>query len=85
MISIPGNWSGFSQDDLDRMPLADLQLPVRVHKRLEYEGVHTIGDLMGKSPHDLLAIYGFGRTGLQSVRQKLADHGLRLRGDAWMQ
>ena len=83
MISLPNDWSAFSQGDLDRMPLSDLRLPVRTQNHLDYAGIKSVGDLIRKSPDDLLAIYGFGRTGLKIVRQKLADRGLRLRGDTW--
>ena len=41
--------------------------------------IHTIGDLIRRSEEDLLAITNFGPRMLQTVEDRLADEGLKLR------
>jgi DNA-directed RNA polymerase subunit alpha len=44
-------------------------------------GIETIGDLVTKSEHELASIPNFGKKSIEEVRETLAQHGLRLRGD----
>jgi DNA-directed RNA polymerase subunit alpha len=65
---------------LDR-PISDLNLSVRARKCMVRLGMTTIGELVRKTGDDLLESKNFGVTSLNEVREKLADLGLKLRGD----
>jgi DNA-directed RNA polymerase subunit alpha len=65
---------------LDR-PIADLNLSVRARKCMVRLGLSTIGELVRRTGDDLLECKNFGVTSLNEVREKLAIHGLKLRGD----
>jgi DNA-directed RNA polymerase subunit alpha len=67
--------------DLLSTPIADLSLSVRAGNCLEAENIDTIGDLLQKSQEELLQLRNFGRTSLLEVKEKLAELGLRLKGD----
>jgi DNA-directed RNA polymerase subunit alpha len=60
------------------MSLAELDLSVRATNCLESEGITTVRDLVSRTETQLLEVRNFGETTLQEVREKLADHGLRL-------
>lgn len=62
-------------------PVADLNLSVRARKCMSRLGITTLSELVGRSQDDLLESKNFGVTSLNEVRQKLADLGLKLRGD----
>jgi len=73
----------FSPDEqalLDR-PIADLNLSVRARKCMIRLGLNTVGELLRKTGDDLLECKNFGVTSLNEVREKLTQHGLKLRGD----
>ena len=67
--------------DLLSTPVAELTLSVRAGNCLEAENIDTIGDLVQKSEEELLQLRNFGRTSLTEVKEKLAELGLRLKGD----
>ena len=67
-----------SSDDATRLPIEQLDLPVRSFNSLRREGVHTVGALVSRSEQDLLAIDGLGPQSVKEIKQKLADHGLAL-------
>jgi len=60
------------------MSLAELNLSVRAMNCLESENIHTVRDLVTKSPDQLLEVRNFGETTLNEVREKLTSLGLRL-------
>jgi DNA-directed RNA polymerase subunit alpha len=60
------------------MSLAELQLSVRAMNCLESENIHTVRDLVVKTPDQLLEVRNFGETTLNEVREKLTSLGLRL-------
>jgi len=62
-------------------PIAELNLSVRARKCTTKLGVVTIGDLVRRTADDLLECKNFGVTSLNEVREKLAERGLRLRGE----
>src|SRR5687768_4411243 len=64
--------------DLD-LPIEELELTERPSNCLKRAQVHTIGELMQKTPDDLLAITNFGQKSLDEVTQKLDERGLTLR------
>lgn len=61
-----------------KVPIEDLNLPVRSYNSLRREGVHTVGGLAALSEQDLLAIDGLGPASVKEIRQRLADRGLSL-------
>jgi DNA-directed RNA polymerase subunit alpha len=62
-------------------PIAELNLSVRARKCMMRLGITTIGELVRRTGDELLEVKNFGVTSLNEVREKLAQHGLRLRGD----
>ena len=62
-------------------PIVDLALSVRASTCLESERIYTVGDLVSRSTEDLLSVRNFGKNTLTEIRQKLAELGLKLRGD----
>jgi DNA-directed RNA polymerase subunit alpha len=64
-----------------KKPVADLNLSVRARKCMNKLGITTLGELIERTADELLEIKNFGQTSLNEVREKLAAHGLKLRGD----
>lgn len=62
-------------------PVGRLRLGVRVSRLMEKLEIATVGDLVRRTGEDLFANNNFGMTSLAEVRDKLADFGLRLRGE----
>jgi DNA-directed RNA polymerase subunit alpha len=60
---------------------ADLNLSVRARKCMTRLGIGTLGELVQRTPDELLATKNFGVTSLNEIRQQLAEHGLKLRND----
>jgi len=65
-------------EDQAKMPIEELNLPVRSYNSLRREGVATVGSLTALSEQDLLAIDGLGPASVKEIRQRLADRGLSL-------
>jgi len=61
------------------MPIEDLDLTVRSYNCLKREGIHTVGELVGRSEADLLDIRNFGSKSIDEVKVKLAGLGLALK------
>jgi DNA-directed RNA polymerase subunit alpha len=62
-------------------PVSELNLSVRARKCMNRLGINTLGDLVQRSADELLESKNFGMTSLNEVRDKLAQHGLTLRGE----
>lgn len=62
-------------------PASELNLSVRSRKCVARLGVATIGELMNRTPDELLAIRNFGVTSLNEIRQRLTELGVSLRND----
>jgi uncharacterized protein len=62
----------------EAQPIEELNLSVRSYNSLRREGIHTVGDLAGKTREDLLAIDHIGPASVEEIRQKLADLGMTL-------
>lgn len=60
-------------------PLDALGLSVRAFNCVTSEGLSTIGQLCARSPEELLEHRSFGETTLLEVKERLAEHGLRMR------
>ena len=69
---------GSGSPDLD-LPIEDLDLSERPRNCLRRAQINTVGELVQKSPDDLLAITNFGQKSLDEVLQKLDERGLALR------
>ena len=64
------------------LPVEDLQLTVRSYNCLKREGIHTVGELIGRSEQDLLDIRNFGAKSIDEVKAKLVEMGLSLKDSA---
>jgi DNA-directed RNA polymerase subunit alpha len=76
----PTSISPDEQQLLER-PISDLNLSVRARKCMVRLGLSTLGELIRKTGDDLLECKNFGVTSLNEVREKLAELGLKLRGE----
>lgn len=61
------------------LPIEDLELTVRSYNCLKREGIHTVGELVGRSEADLLDIRNFGSKSIDEVKDKLREMGLQLK------
>ena len=61
------------------MPIEELDLTVRSYNCLKREGIHTVGELVGRSEADLLDIRNFGSKSIDEVKVKLHGLGLALK------
>ncbi len=59
--------------------IKDLGFSVRTFNCLRKVGISTVGELIGHSESELIAIKNFGRKSLNEVKDKLAEMGLNLR------
>jgi DNA-directed RNA polymerase subunit alpha len=61
--------------------VTELNLSVRSRKCMTRLGITTIGELLSRTPDELLSAKNFGVTSLNEIRQKLGERDLRLRND----
>ena len=61
------------------LPIEEMDLTVRSYNCLKREGIHSIGELVGRSEADLLDIRNFGQKSIDEVKSKLASMGLALK------
>lgn len=61
--------------------VADLNLSVRARKCMARLSISTLGELVQRTPDELLATKNFGVTSLNEIRQQLAEFNLKLRND----
>jgi carbon monoxide dehydrogenase subunit G len=59
-------------------PLEELNLPIRTYNSLRRVGIHTVGDLSGRTETELLAIENLGPQSVSQIKQRLAGLGLGL-------
>jgi len=76
----PEELSADEQATLSR-PISELSLSVRARKCMIRLGINTVGELIRRTGDDLLECKNFGVTSLNEVREKLAQQGLKLRGE----
>lgn len=62
-------------------PVADLNLSVRARKCMARLGITTVGELIQRTPDELLATKNFGVTSLNEIRQQLGEVNMKLRND----
>lgn len=70
-------------EEVLKKPVADLELSVRSRKCMERLNIETLGDLIEKTEAELLAAKNFGQTSLNEIKQRLEEHGLRLKDAAY--
>jgi carbon monoxide dehydrogenase subunit G len=73
--------SGSSSSD-ELLPIDVLNLPTRAWSSLRRDGIQTLGDLIRRTPEQLLAIGNIGPAYMAEINRKLADRGLELAGGA---
>jgi DNA-directed RNA polymerase subunit alpha len=61
------------------LPIEELELTVRSYNCLKREGIHSVGELVGRSEADLLDIRNFGAKSIDEVKAKLVGMGLQLK------
>lgn len=61
------------------MPIEQLDFTVRSYNCLKREGVHTVGELLGRSEADLMDIRNFGQKSIDEVKAKIASMNLSLK------
>ena len=66
---------------MENILIEELELGVRSYNCLKRVGIETIGDLISKTEQELAAIPNFGKKSIEEVRETLAVHSLKLRGD----
>jgi DNA-directed RNA polymerase subunit alpha len=62
-------------------PVSELNLSVRSRKCMTRLGLTTIGQVVQRTPDELLSSRNFGVTSLNEIRAKLAEINLKLRND----
>jgi carbon monoxide dehydrogenase subunit G len=60
------------------IPLQELNLTVRSFNSLKSEGIDTVGELVARTPDDLLGIKNIGERSVAEISEKLRDLGLAL-------
>jgi carbon monoxide dehydrogenase subunit G len=65
----------------EALPIDVLNLPTRAWSSLRHDGIQTLGDLVRRTPDQLLAIDNIGPASMAEISRKLADRGLALAGD----
>ena len=62
-------------------PVSDLNLSVRARKCMARLGITSLGELVQRTPDELLATKNFGVTSLNEIRQQLGEISMKLRND----
>ncbi len=62
-------------------PIGDLNLSVRARKCMNKLGIQTVGELVSRSPDELLECKNFGVTSLNEVRERLGELSLKLKNE----
>ena len=58
--------------------IEELDLSVRAFNCLKRAGVNTVGDLIGKSPEEMMKVRNLGKKSLEEVMSKLESLGFYL-------
>jgi len=61
--------------------VAELKLSIRARRTVENLGCLTLGDVTQHAEEELLGMPNFGVTSLLELKNKLAEYGLKLKGD----
>jgi len=63
---------------VDDMSIDELELSVRSYNCLKRAGINTVGELVNKTPDDMMKVRNLGRKSLEEVLLKLKELGLQL-------
>lgn len=63
------------------MTLEELDLSVRAFNCLKRAGVNSVGDLINKSPEEMMKVRNLGKKSLEEVIGKLEALGFKLNDD----
>ena len=63
---------------MEKVPVGELDLDVRAYNSLTKAKIELVGDLVKKTPKDLLALRGMGKTSIAVIERALQEEGLRL-------
>jgi carbon monoxide dehydrogenase subunit G len=74
--------NGVLPDTRLALPIEELNLPTRSYNSLKNEGIETVGELVARSPSDLLAIRNLGAKSVGEIEERLTDLGLALKDAA---
>ena len=70
------------KDDKEKileMPIEELDLSVRPYNCLKRAGINTIGELVQKTPEDMMKVRNLGKKSLEEVEEKLRAFDLSLK------
>ena len=87
LSEIAQNMSIMSQKELsekDRMleaPIEDLEFSVRSYNCLKRAGLHTVGDIIEKTEHDMMKVRNLGKKSLDEVVNKIKTLGLEFKSN----
>ena len=56
--------------------IEELEFSVRSFNCLKRAGINTVGDLVNKSPEEMMRVRNLGKKSLEEVISKLAEYGL---------
>ncbi|PZN13369.1 MAG: DNA-directed RNA polymerase subunit alpha [Bacillota bacterium] len=68
-----------AKNKLLEMSIDELDLSVRSYNCLKRAGINTIGELVEKTPEDMMKVRNLGKKSLEEVEEKLAALGLSLK------
>ena len=61
------------------LPITEIEFSIRSRKALNSLDIRTVGDLVSRSEADFFTVKNFGSTSMNEIKQKLAEHGLKLK------
>ncbi len=67
------------RNKLLEMAIEELELSVRSQNCLKRAGIDTVGELIQKTPDDMLKVRNLGEKSLEEVEETLAEYGLSLK------
>ena len=69
------------KDKVLEMTIEELDLSVRAFNCLKRAGVNSVGDLINKSPEEMMKVRNLGKKSLEEVMGKLEALGFNLHSD----
>ena len=70
-----------SKEKVLEMTIEELDLSVRAFNCLKRAGVNSVGDLINKSPEEMMKVRNLGKKSLEEVMSKLEALGFNLQSD----
>ena len=69
------------KNDIDSIPIEDLDLSVRSYNCLRRGGYDTIGDIRGATIEQLMKVRNLGRRSIDEILEKLKEYGIEVSHD----